>query len=199
MKKTIFILLIWFGSVFWYQVSASRDDTSCRSLEEEIYDSYQEVRDIATDFKPSTYNDPLKLIESQAVKSWNQSDTDPSDLDNVINTISQQVNTLAISDLDKQFYTPYISHLLQYHVRSQSCIPAKTYTAYKKLYDKIISNLKKYWRNGLSNSQKVIKLEMINDKLSLIDKYSWYKYSPIISYLHKEINKYILYILRLQS
>lgn len=199
MKKLILVSISLISLLVISRASALYEQDVCQWLVDELGIGYEQMRETTTDFKPSTYNDPLKFIESQATKSRNQSDLDISWLDDIIDSINKQVNLLGISDLDKQFYTTYITHQIQYNIRSQNCLPAKTYTAYKKLYDKIISNLKKYWWNDLSNSQKVSRLEMINDKLDLIDKYSWYKYNQIISYLHIEINKYITYIIRLQS
>lgn len=199
MKKIIWTLIISTLVLIASQIHAMFDESICQWFVDSMYDTYGQIRDLTSDFKPSTYNDQLKLVESTVMKSRNQSEMDNSNIDNIIINISTQIDALPISDLDKQFYKLYISHQLQYYIRSQNCLPAKSYTAYKKLYDKIISNMKKYWRNDLSNSQKVTKLEMINDKLDLIDKYSWYKYNQIISYLHIEINKYIGYILRLQS
>ncbi len=199
MKKIIWVLIVVSLLLIGFETQAMFDESDCQDLQSKLHDTYSQIRDITTDFQPSTYNDLLKSVESTAIKSWNQSDMNYSNIDSIANDISTQVYDLPISDLDKQFYKVYISHQLQYHMRSQNCLPANTYKAYKKLYDKIVSNLKKYWRNDLSNPQKVTKLDMINDKLDLIDKYSWYKYGQIISYLHIEINRYITYILRLQS
>lgn len=183
----------------------SLDGKNCEYLQKEIQTTYEQMRSSSEDSHPSTYTTDLKNIEKSAILNRNSSFSGASsiDLDRytlIVDTVSDQLDLIPnLSNESKEFYNHYITQQLQYYIYKTNCLPAKTFSSYKKLYDKIISNLKKYWRNELSNDVKIDRLDMIIDKLDKINEYTEKKYDPLISYLKIEIKKYLWSILKLQS